>query len=192
MLRARAPLTALLIAPDRFPGRYPASVLRPAAVDRALHDIDGTAPGSTVDPATCVPPAPGPAPRYAVAAAGTDIKTDATITVTVIRATGPLAVRRAQLAGCPLFTSDARGTRWTVTSRLLAPPPVNADDSYAVTQTATSSAGAVRSSLTLAAQVADLRVGATWMSPHRTGPGVSPDVETLDGLFAEAVSRIRH
>lgn len=81
-----------------------------------------------------------------------------------------------------------------VTMTVLPAPPVDADDSYAVDQTVTDeSSGSMRTTLTLAAQIGDVRVSATWLhdgTPDAT-PDVAPDTQALDTLFADAVLKVR-
>jgi hypothetical protein len=71
---------------------------------------------------------------------------------------------------------------------------VDADDSYAVGQTVTAdSSGSMRRTLTLAAQIGDVRVGATWLheGPKETTPDVGPDTQALDAVFTDAVLTVR-
>ena len=71
---------------------------------------------------------------------------------------------------------------------------MDADDSYAVDQTVTAgSSGSMRRTLTLAAQIGDVRVSATWLhegTPEAT-PDVAPDTQALDTLFTDAVLKVR-
>lgn len=198
--RAAAPsaevaLAQLLVVPDRFPPRYPAVLLSPAEVDQSLAAIDGLALGSAVDPIGCTPPRPGPAPRDAVASVGTDAATGATITVAVTRVEDPLSTRRAQLADCPSFTTDTDGRRVEISVELLAAPPVDADDSYAVLHSVRPDAGPSLARLTLVAQLADVRISASWAESanHAGAPAEtdSPDAEALDGVFLAAVLHAR-
>jgi hypothetical protein len=51
----------------------------------------------------------------------------------------------------------------------------------------------MRTTLTLAAQVGDVRVSATWLHegiPDAT-PDVAPDTQALDALFTDAVLKVR-
>ena len=51
----------------------------------------------------------------------------------------------------------------------------------------------MRRTLTLAAQVGDVRVSATWLhegTPEAT-PDVAPDTQALDALFTDAVLKVR-
>jgi hypothetical protein len=182
------PLRDLLIEPERFPARYPAVVLDPIAVNQALQDIVGVVAGSVVTPAECAPPLP--APPDTVAAQGFDIQDGSSLTVTVTRPAVPLRARAEQLSGCPSFTSAPT----SVTVTMLAAPPVDADDSYAVDQTATSeTSGSVRRTLTLVAQVADVRVSATWLQDGtpETTLYATPDTGSLDTVFTDAVLKVR-
>ncbi len=77
---------------------------------------------------------------------------------------------------------------------VLPAPPVDADDSYAVDQTVTAaSAGSMRRTLTLAAQIGEVRVSATWLheGAPETTPDVAPDTAGAGLLFTEAVLKVR-
>ena len=77
---------------------------------------------------------------------------------------------------------------------VLPAPQVDADESYAVDQTVTAEpSGSMRRTLTLAAQIADVRVSATWLhdeTPEAT-PDVAPDTQALDTVFTDAVLKVR-
>jgi hypothetical protein len=51
----------------------------------------------------------------------------------------------------------------------------------------------MRRTLTLAAQIGDVRVSATWLreGPKETTPDAAPDTQTLDALFTDAVRTVR-
>jgi hypothetical protein len=77
---------------------------------------------------------------------------------------------------------------------VLPAPPVNADDTYAVDQTVTiQSSGLTRRTFTLAAQVGDVAISATWL--HQGTPESAqdnaPDTQALDHLFTDAVLKVR-
>lgn len=188
---AQAPLEPLLLAPGRFPTRYPARVLTAAAVDRSLWRIDGVAPDAVVTPPPCTPPPVGAAPRDAVAAAGTDTGTGATLTVAITRTAAALEQRRAQLTACPAVTVAVGDRRTELRPEVLAAPPVDADASYAVRQTELVDGQPTRERLTLVAQFDDIRVTASWAGPPAGSAMVSPDAEALDGVFLNAVLQAR-
>ena len=113
------------------------------------------------------------------------------------------AVNPPQCAPPPRTPQDAAAvqgidsqdaTSLIVTVTVVPAPPVDADDSYAVDQTVTYGAsGSMRRTLTLAAQVGDVRVSATWLhegTPEAT-PDVVPDTQALDALFTDAVLKVR-
>jgi hypothetical protein len=80
-----------------------------------------------------------------------------------------------------------------VTVTVLPAPPIDADDAYAAEQTVTSEvSGSMRRSLTLAAQVNDVRVSATWLREGESGaaPDTAPDTQVLDALFTAAVLKV--
>jgi hypothetical protein len=183
--RKPAALPDLLIEPDRFPAHYPAVVLDPQSGQRELADIDGVPAGAVVTPPECAPVAMR---RDAVAAQGTDARTSSSLTVVVTRADAPLTARRDQLSRCASFTTTAGDAEATVTAALLPAPPVDADDTYAVDQTVSTSSGPTRRSLILVGQVADVRVTAAWTTPSDE---TTPDSLVLDTLFTDAVLKVR-
>jgi hypothetical protein len=186
---AHLQMAELLIEPGEFPARYPAVVLDATAVYRALQDVDGVAAASVVHPSQCAPP-PG-APQDTVAMQGIDSQDASSLIVIVTRLAAPLRDRAEQLTACPSFTAVQGRDASAVTVTVLPAPPVDADDSYAVDQTVT--AGAMRRTLTLAAQIRDVRVSATWLhqGAPETTPDVAPDTQALDLLFTEAVRKVR-
>jgi hypothetical protein len=185
---AAVPVADLLISPAEFPPRYPAVTVDPLQVDPVLRGVDGVVAGSVVTPADCTPPAPEPAPLYSAAAEGLDGDQVGSLIVSVTRSSFPLSARKDQLAACPRVTVTVGDARSTVTATLLAPPPVDADDTYAVDKTVTSATSdAVQRSLTLVAQIADVRVSATWLSSR----AATPDSEAVDAVFTDAVLKVR-
>jgi hypothetical protein len=191
--RVAAPIAVpdLLVEPARFPSQYAAAVLDSTAVYRALQDVDGVAAGSVVTPPEC---APSPvAVENTAAAQGTDSETATTLIVAVTRPSSPLRARTDQLTACPAFTTLRGGVSSTVTVTVLPAPPIDADDAYAAEQTVTSEvSGSMRRSLTLAAQVNDVRVSATWLREGESGaaPDTAPDTQVLDALFTAAVLKV--
>ena len=182
----------LLIEPGQFPARYPAVVLDATAVYRALQDVDGVAAASVVNPPQCAPPPR--TPQDTAAAQGVDSQDATSLIVTVTRPSTRLSDRAQQLTACPSFTAVRGQDTSAVTVTVVPAPPVDADDSYAVDQTVTDVAsGSMRRTLTLAAQVGDVRVSATWLhegTPEAT-PDVAPDTQALDALFTDAVLKVR-
>jgi hypothetical protein len=182
----------LLIEPGQFPARYPAVVLDATAVYRALQDVDGVAAASVVNPGRCAPPLQ--APQDTAAVQGIDSQGVSSLIVSVTRTATPLGGRAEQLASCPSFTAVLGQQTYAVAVTMLSAPPVDADDSYAVDQTVTAeSSGSMRTTLTLVAQVGDVRVSATWLHegiPDAT-PDVAPDTQALDALFTDAVLKVR-
>ena len=157
-----------------------------------ISEIDGVAAGSDVTPPECAP-LPVLADQQA-AVQGTDDDSGARLTVTVIRPVPSVRARVAQLTECPSFTSASGGEGAQVsqvTVDLPPAPPVDADDSYAVDQTATpkSGAGQKTRTLTLVALVADVQVTASWQ--QRGSSTDPPDTQALDTLFTDAVLKVR-
>lgn len=182
----------LMIEPAEFPVRYPAVVLDATAVYGALQDVDGVAAASVVNPPQCAPPPR--APHDTAAVQGIDSQDASSLIVMVTRPATSLGDRAEQLMACPSFTA-ARGEDISeVTVAVLPAPPVNADDSYAVDQTVTAgSSGSMRRTVTLAAQIGDMRVSATWLhqGTSEATPDVAPDTQALDTLFTDAVLKVR-
>jgi hypothetical protein len=185
------PVAGLLIEPERFPQRYPAIVLDGMAVNRALQDVDGVAAATVVTPPECAPPLD---PLQAAAVEGIDNDTASSLIVAVTRGSSPVGVRAEQLAACPSFTAVGDADKSAVAVTVLPAPPVNADDTYAVDQTVTiQSSGLTRRTFTLAAQVGDVAISATWL--HQGTPESAqdnaPDTQALDHLFTDAVLKVR-
>jgi hypothetical protein len=187
----------LLIEPGQFPARYPAVVLDATAVYRALQDVDGVAAASVVNPPQCAPPPR--APQDTAAVQGIDSQDASSLIVTVTRPGAPLRARAEQLTACPSFTAVRDHDTSAVTVTVLPAPPVDAEDSYAVDQTVTAEpSGSMRRTLTLAAQIGDVRVSATWLheGTPETTPDIipetqAPDTQALDTLFTDAVLKVR-
>ena len=185
-------LADLLIEPGEFPARYPAVVLDATAVYGALQDVDGVAAASVANPPQCAPPPR--APHDTAAVQGIDSQDASSLIVMVTRPATSLGDRAEQLIACPSFTAVRGEDMSEVTVAVLPAPPVNADDSYAVDQTVTAgSSGSMRRTLTLAAQIGDMRVSATWLHQGTSEgtPDVAPDTQALDTLFTDAVLKVR-
>jgi hypothetical protein len=186
------PVGDLVIEPDRFPSGYSAVVLDGTAVYRALQDVDGVAAASVVTPPECGPPPL--APQQTAAMQGVDSQNATSLIVTVTRPAPPLRPRAEQLTACPSFTAVRGEDVSTVTATVLPAPPVDADDSYAVDQTVVvQSTASTSRTLTLAAQIGDIRVSATWLhdGTSEEAPGIAPDTHALDRLFTDAVLKVR-
>ena len=184
-------LADLLIEPGEFPARYPAVVLDATAVYGALQDVDGVAAASVVNPPQCAPPPR--APHDTAAVQGIDSQDASSLIVMVTRPATSLGGRAEQLIACPSFTAVRGEDMSEVTVAVLPAPPVNADDSYAVDQTVTAgSSGSMRRTLTLAAQIGDIRVSATWLheGTSEAAPDVAPDTQALDTVFTDAVLKV--
>ena len=71
------------------------------------------------------------------------------------------------------------------------PPPVDADDTYAVDQTVNSESSETGDTrmVTLVALVDDARVTASWR--QQDASDTSPDTQALDSLFTDAVLKVR-
>lgn len=186
------PLAELLLAPSGFPPAYPAVVLPAQAVSQAAPDLTGIAPGARVVPAGCKPPQQDYSEDGTAMVVGTDSVTRSTITIELVRSGDPLGELEAQLIECPDVTATSNGVDARVLTTVAPPPPIEADRTLALRRTVESgrAGGTVtQSMLTLIAQVADVRVQATYMS-FGAGPGPR-DTAVLDELFTAAVQRVR-
>ncbi|MGV0792353.1 hypothetical protein [Mycolicibacterium sp. XJ1819] len=181
------PAAELLLAPDRFPGPYRAAVLDGVAAQRALQVIDGVPAGAAVSPPGCAPTTPAAAD--VAVAEGIHPETASRLVVAVIRPAPQLSTRAAQLRDCASFTTGLGDAATSVTVTMLPAPPIDADESVAVDQSArTPAAQPMWRSLTLVAQIGAVRVSTTWRHDGASG---APDTSSLDTLFREAVSTAR-
>lgn len=183
--KAPVPVAQLLIEPNRFPPQYRAAVLDDVALDRALQDVDGAPTGAVVTPPTCTPPVS--MHSEVVGVEGVDTTTASRLIVVVTRPAPPLSTRLDQLSACPTFDVGVGEEASTVNATVLPPPPVDADDAYAVEQTV-STPESERMVMTFAAQIGDTRVSASWMQD----PAVDDaDTSSLDAVFRDAVMKLR-
>jgi hypothetical protein len=179
------PVAQLLIEPNRFPPQYRAAMLDDVALDRTLQDIDGVPTGAVVTPPTCTPPVLWQS--EVVGVEGVDSATASRLIVVVTRPAPPLSTRLDQLRGCASFDVGVGEETSTVNVTVLPAPPVDADDTYAVEQTVTTPESE-RTVMTLAAQIGDTRVSASWLQD----PAVDEaDTSSLDALFRDAVVKLR-
>ncbi|MFC4602842.1 sensor domain-containing protein [Rhodococcus kronopolitis] len=184
-----APLSSMLLTPADFPAPYEAIVLPAQAVSQAAGDLSGFPAGAKVDPAGCKPPSQDYGENGTAMIVGTDNAQRATISVELMRTATPLSVRAQEIGRCSEVVTTKNGAQATVKTTVVPAPPLNADDTLALRQTVTSGEGAetvTQSTLTLLAQVRDVRVSATYMS---FGTG-APDSAALDQVFTEAVQRV--
>lgn len=183
--KSPVPVAHLLIEPNRFPPPYAAAKLDGGGLDRALQDIDGAPRGEVVTPPTCAPPVLWHS--EAVGVEGVDSATASRLIVVVMRPVPPLSSRLEQLRACPSFDVGAGEQASTVDVTVLPAPPVDADDAYAVEQTVMTPESE-RTVLTLAAQIGDTRVSASWLQD----PAVDQaDTSSLDAVFRDAVVKLR-
>jgi hypothetical protein len=181
-------LADALLEPSRFPPAYRAAVLDPQGTGEAVAAVEGVPVGATVEPAGCAPPRVRPGPKHAVAAQGVDSDTGAALTVIVTRADTALSARRDQIARCASLTATAGEVVSTVDTMLLAPPPVDADESLATEATILRSTEPAIRVLTLSAQIDEARLTVAWLN---NDPGVEPDTSALDVLFTDALLTLR-
>lgn len=184
---ASSDLARLLPNPAQFPSPYLAITLPPDTAGQAARDLDGILPGAQVDPGECMPAAPVSDPAVSV---GTDDSTRATLTVELARTDQRLSALEKQIQRCGSLRVTHSGTTATVTTEVLPPPPLDADETVALRRTVrseTGGAGLTRTMQTLLGQVGDVRINVTYM----TFGDNKPDGEALDTLFTTAVSKVR-
>lgn len=181
-------LADALLEPSRFPPAYRAAVLDPQATGEAVAAVEGVPVGATVEPPGCAPPRVGPGPEHAVAAQGVDSATGAALTVILTRTDTALSARRDQIARCAALTATAGEVVSTVDTVLLAPPPVDADESLASEATILRSTEPAVRVLTLSAQIDEARLTVAWLN---NDPAVEPDTSALDVLFTDALLTLR-
>lgn len=181
-------LADALLEPSRFPPAYLAAVTDPQATGEAVAAVEGVPVGANVEPPGCAPPRVGLGPEHAVAARGVDSDTGAALTVILTRTDTALSVRRDQIARCTSLTATAGEVISTVDTVLLAPPPVESDESLASEATILRSTEPAVRVLTLSAQIDEARLTVAWLN---TDPGVEPDTSALDVLFTDALLTLR-
>ncbi|MFI6866785.1 sensor domain-containing protein [Nocardia sp. NPDC050406] len=180
-------LARLLPNPSQFPSPYLAITLPPETAGQAARDLDGILPGAQVDPGDCMPTPPVSDPAVSV---GTDDSTRATLTVELVRTDQTLSAVEQQAQRCGSVRVTQSGTTATVTTEVLPPPPLDADETVALRRTVRSETGGpglTRTMQTLLGQVGDVRINVTYMSFGDD----KPDGEALDSLFTTAVSKVR-
>ncbi|MDV6265470.1 DUF5642 family protein [Rhodococcus globerulus] len=184
-----APLADLLLTPAEFPPPFDAVVLPAQAVPMAAPDLVGVPRGATVDPADCAPPEQDYGPTGTVMAVGTDNASRSTISVELTRSDTSLTSLEAQTEDCTSMKVTANGVTSTVTTVILPPSPINADQTLSLRRTVStpSSATGDQTMLTLMAQVGDVRIAATLMTFGATEPSTAP----LDEAFTAAVQKVR-
>ncbi len=181
-------LSSLLPGPELFPSGYSTVVPTDDGAASAVTDLSGITPGATVDPPDCAPEPPDPA-RTAVTV-GTDGETRATITVVLIRTDEPLSRLGGRLSRCATVRMRHAAIDRTVTTGLLPPPPVDADDTLAFSRTATGAPAGSAADPTmraLLAQIGDVRIQTTAMSFG----AAQPDTTGMDQVFTATVAGVR-
>ena len=189
-------LADLLLGPGDFSAPYEAVVLPPTAMKDAGSDLD-IVDGAEVDPPECGDrPGNQPSPGAIIVGTASDAAKKPISTITIgltrtTRSTESLATRRDRLDRCPDVTvTTMDGVTVKLRNEVTPAPPIDADDTLAVKQTATSGSAEkpfVQELSTLSAQVGDVVVEAVFL----TYTGAKPDMAALDQLFTDQVTRIR-
>ncbi|WP_245567852.1 sensor domain-containing protein [Nocardia jiangxiensis] len=183
-----ADLGSMLPTAAQFPDTYPPVVLSGSDALGADADLRGIPSGATVDPPGCAD-SPPTDPQRIAATVGTDDDTRASITVELIRTTDPLARLRTLLQQCGTVRAQHGPITNTVVTQLDPAAPVNADDSLAWRRTVSGQRGGpglTRSMRTLAAQIGDVRIIATYL----TFGDDKPDMTALDQVFTATVQDV--
>ncbi|NLE79520.1 MAG: DUF5642 family protein [Rhodococcus sp.] len=183
-------LSKLLLAPAEFPEGFDAVVLPPQAVSVAAPDLTGVPQNAAVEPSGCTPPQQDYGPVTTAMAVGTDNDTRATISVELTRSQATVDELEDQAIECGRFAVTSSGTESTVTTQVMPPPPIDADDTLALRRTVQSGGGreaVVQSMTTLIASIGDVRVAATMMSFGPSRPNLAP----LDETFVSAVQKVQ-
>ncbi len=182
-----ADLPGMLPAPDRFPAGYSVVTVSGDQAAAAAADLTAIPPAASVDPPDCAPRPVGPG--EVAAEVGTDNTTRSTITVLLTRSDQPLSQVREQVSRCATVHARHGAIDRTITTRMLPPPPLHADDTLAFGRTATggpAGSGADPTIRTLLAQIGDVRIQTTAMT---FGPA-QPDTTGLDQVFTAAVAEV--
>lgn len=183
-------LSKLLLDPTEFPDGFDAVVLPPRAVSQAAPDLTGVPSGATVDPSRCTPPQQDYGPVTTAMAVGTDNDTRATISMELTRSQATADELEDQAKDCARFSVTSSGIESVVTTRVMPPPPIDADDTLALHRTVESGdrgKAVVQSMTTLIAEVDDVRISATLMSFGAEKPDMAPLHET----FVTAVQKVQ-
>ncbi|WP_062998550.1 DUF5642 family protein [Nocardia mikamii] len=181
-------LTAMLPGQDRFPAGYTTVVASGDRAAAAAADLTAIPPGAQIDPPGCAPAPPDP--TGIAATVGTDDRTRATITVVLSRTNEPLSSLGDQLSRCPTVHARHAAIDRTISTRLLPPPPVDADETLAFGRTVTGAppgTSADPALRTLLGQVGDIRIETTAM----TFGAAAPDTTGLDQVFTASVAKVR-
>lgn len=184
-------LSKLLLDPAQFPDGFDAVVLPPRTVSQAAPDLTGVPSGATVDPSRCTPPEQDYGPVTTAMAVGTDSDTRATISMELTRSQATVDELEDKAEDCAQFSVTSSGIESVVTTRVMPPPPIDADDTLALHRTVESGdkgKALVQSMTTLIAEVDDVRISATLMSFGQEKPDMAPLHET----FVAAVQKVQH
>lgn len=181
-------LAAMLPDQNRFPAGYTTVVVSGQRAAAAAGDLTAVVSGAQIDPPDCAPDRPDP-DRLAVVV-GTDDETRATITVVLTHTGQPLSALGEQISRCATVRARHGAIDRTISTRLLPPPPANADATLAFARTTTGApAGSASdpSIRTVFGQIGDVRIETAAMSFGTA----QPDTTGMDQVFTAALAAVR-
>ena len=183
-------LGALLVEPADFPDGYTAQVLEYRDAVLASDDLGGLSRGARVNPVRCQPSSSPASEESLAMISGMSAAGQSTMAEVLTRTDEAVEVTKDTISRCNEVVSDEFGVQSRINRALLAPPATGTEGEFAYSQTVTSGTGDValtQDSITLVAQVEDVRIAVTWMTQR----GAEVDRADLDLLFAAAVANVR-
>ena len=183
-------LAALLVGPEQFPDGYTARVLDYRDAVLAAEDLGGASRGARINPVRCQPSATPLGEGDLAMISGTGGVDQSTLAVVLTRTDEDLSAAEDLIDRCTDVVSDQYGVQSRITRALLAPPATGTAGEFAYSQNVTSGSGEVvlsQESITLMAQVGDVRIAVTGMTQR----GTEVSRAELDQLFAASVANVR-
>lgn len=185
-----ADLTALLPAPADFPAGYTALVLPYRDALLASSDLSGLSPDARINPVRCQPAPTMPGESDLAMISGMGAGGQSTLAVVLTRTDESIADAKDTISRCLDVVSDQFGVQSRINRALVPAPSSGASGEFAYSQRVRSGSGDVemtRDSITLVAQVGDVRVAVTGM----TQQGAAVDRAALDPVLEAAVAKVR-
>ncbi|MBO0852957.1 MAG: sensor domain-containing protein [Nocardia sp.] len=186
--RIGSDLASMLPGAQQFPPDFSTATPTGDGAVAAIADLTAIPAGAQVDPADCAPQRADPNATGVEVGTGSDGRS--TVTVVLTRTGEPLSAARERLSRCKTVRARHEAIDRTITTELLPPPPVDADDSLAFGRTTAggpAGSGADPVLRTLLAQIGDVRVQATTMAFGSN----QPDATAVDQVFTAAVGDVR-